>query len=192
MALRFAVMFRAAMRCGAMAITTRTSIIAVCLSVVLGVTGCATFRPKPLEQIPFLERAQARERDGLRVTVSVPTREEARQTFGVDLEKGQIHPVWVQMENDTDAPFWFMLHGLDPNYYSAREAAHIPDRQFAGFSVHCIVAGHLDPHCGSCRGELGSRYRDAHVRLARERYRLSEFRPPTKPGGRVRSSWLSS
>jgi hypothetical protein len=169
-------MFRAAMRCGAVAITTRTSIIAVCLSVVLGVTGCATFRPKPLEQIPFLERAQARERDGLRVTVSVPTREEARQTFGVDLEKGQIQPVWVQIENDTDAPFWFMLHGLDPNYYSAREAAYISHFRFRG-STNKKMDEHFEglaidqrvpPH-GSTAGfafsnlKLGTK--EVHIRL---------------------------
>ncbi len=76
--LRFPIVFRGAMHSVALVAMMRTSIVAICLFGVLAVTGCATFRPKPLEQIPFLERAQAKERDGLRVTVSVPTRDEAR------------------------------------------------------------------------------------------------------------------
>ncbi len=52
--------------------------------------------------------------------------------MGLDLEKKQIQPVWLRIENDTDEPFWFMLHGLDPNYYSAREAAYISHFRFRG------------------------------------------------------------
>jgi hypothetical protein len=87
-------------------------------------SGCASFRPLPLKEIPFKEHLESEERGGVRVSVAVLSREEARNAFGVDLYDEQIQPVWVRIENDTERPYWFMLHGLDPNYYSSREAAY--------------------------------------------------------------------
>ncbi len=92
----------------------------LCVSV-----GCATYRPVPLEQLSFRERAETLEDEDLRVSVSVLSREEARQAFGVNLQKRSIQPVWLEIENRGDKPFWFMLHGMDPNYFSAHEAAYM-------------------------------------------------------------------
>jgi len=89
-----------------------------------GAGACGSFKPLPLADIPFKERVEVEERDGIRVSVAVLSREETRQAFGVDLYDLQIQPVWIRIENDTESPFWFMLHGLDPNYFSAREAAY--------------------------------------------------------------------
>ena len=96
----------------------------VCLTTAVA-TGCATFKPTPIDQIPFKERAHTQERDGIRVTVSVLSRDEARQAFDVKLEKRGIQPVWIKVENNTDKAFWFMMTGLDPNYFSAHEAAYM-------------------------------------------------------------------
>jgi hypothetical protein len=86
--------------------------------------GCATFRPHPLDSSPFTERAQTQQRDGLRVTVSVLSRSEAKQAFGVDLEQQQIQPVWLEIENSSPVPYVLILSGTDPAYFSAREAAY--------------------------------------------------------------------
>jgi hypothetical protein len=88
-------------------------------------TGCASFKPTPIDQIPFKERVDTQERDGIRVSVSVLSRDEARLAFGVNLEKRGIQPVWLKVENNTDKEFWFMMTGLDPNYFSAHEAAYM-------------------------------------------------------------------
>ncbi len=103
----------------------RYSNLALVLCGLLLLSGCASFKPKPLEQVPFLERAKTEEKDGVRVTVSVLTRKETKQVFGFDLEKKGIQTIWIDIENSTDRPYWFMLSGVDPNYYSAREAAYI-------------------------------------------------------------------
>jgi len=95
------------------------------LVALLGGSGCASYKPVPLEEFTFRERATAEELDGLRVSVSVLSREEARQAFGVNLQKRAIQPVWVEIENRTDKSFWFMMSGLDPNYFSAHEAAYM-------------------------------------------------------------------
>ena len=55
----------------------------------------------------------------------VLTRDEARRAFGKQLDKKSIQPVWIQIENNSDRDYWFMRHGLDPDYFSAFEAAYV-------------------------------------------------------------------
>jgi hypothetical protein len=93
--------------------------------VLLFAAGCASFEPVPLDQLDYLDRALTQEQDGVRVTVSVLTRQEARRAFGKKLDKQRIQPVWIEIENATDRDYWLMLHGLDPDYFSAREAAYV-------------------------------------------------------------------
>jgi hypothetical protein len=96
----------------------------VALALLLAAVGCATFKPQPMEEVPFLERAVTERRGALTVSVAVPTNDEAKKLFGVDLAGMQIQPVWIDIRNDGPGEFWFMHHGLDPNYFSAREAAY--------------------------------------------------------------------
>ena len=108
-------------------------LLLACLLLV-ATTGCATFRPfrpQPLESLSFPERIETQQRDGLRVSVAVLSREEAKRAFGLDLYDRQVQPVWLRLQNRTDEPYWLMLHGLDPSYFSPREAAyksHLPLR----------------------------------------------------------------
>lgn len=104
----------------------------VVLFVALAAAGCASYRPTPLDQIPFQARAETLEERGLRVTVSVLSREEAKQAFGVNLQKRGIQPIWIEIENRIEKPFWFMMAGLDPNYFSAHEAAYMNHYRFGG------------------------------------------------------------
>jgi len=80
----------------------RGFMLALLLSTMLG--GCASFEPMSLEQLEQLEyvaRATTQERDGVRVTVSVLTRQEARKAFGKKLDKQWIQPVWIEIENNS-------------------------------------------------------------------------------------------
>ena len=95
------------------------------LFVALLVPACASFSPKPLEEVPFLEGAVEEQRDGLTVRVAVPSAAETKKIFGVDLAKKQIQPIWISIVNDTGETHWLMRHGVDPNYFSAREAAYM-------------------------------------------------------------------
>jgi hypothetical protein len=103
---------------------TRAFRTLVLLACALVGTGCQTFRPQPIDSLRFWDRIETQERNGLRVSVAVLSRDEARKAFGVDLYAKQIQPVWLRIENRSDAPYWFMLHGLDPNYFSTGEAAY--------------------------------------------------------------------
>lgn len=101
----------------------RIAVIALC--VVFGTVACTRFKPIPLDQLDYLQRSETQERDGLKVTVSVLTRQESRQAFGKKLDKKLIQPVWIEIENKSGRDFWMMRHGLDPDYFSAREAAYV-------------------------------------------------------------------
>jgi hypothetical protein len=103
--------------------------------------GCASFSPRPMEEIPFMERAQTQEREGLRITVAVLDRGEAKRAFGVNLSKKQIQPVWLEIENKTEIPYVLMLTGLDPAYFSAREAAYK-----SHFRLRPITNDKMDDH----------------------------------------------
>jgi len=109
--------------------SARLSLVALAL---LGMSACASFSPVPLEDLTFRERVETEEQDGLRVSVTVLSREEAKQAFGVNLQKRNIQPVWLEIENQTGKPFWFMMSGLDPNYFSAHEAAYMNHFWFSG------------------------------------------------------------
>ncbi len=101
--------------------TSRPPLLLACL---LLAAGCQTFRPRPLESLPFKERIEIRERHGLRVSATVLSRDETKQAFGLDLYARQIQPVWLRLQNRTEEPYWLMLNGLDPSYFSPREAAY--------------------------------------------------------------------
>ncbi len=96
------------------------------LFILLLTGGCATVKPpQPLDEIPFLERSQTQERDGLRITVAALSEDEAQSAFGVKLSKKRIQPVWIDIENSTDEQYHLMLNAIDPRYYSAMEAADL-------------------------------------------------------------------
>lgn len=93
--------------------------------IVCSLVACTGFKPVPLDELDYLQRAETQERDGLKVTVSVLTREESRQAFGKKLDQRFIQPVWIGIENHTGRDFRMLQHGLDPDYFSAREAAYV-------------------------------------------------------------------
>jgi hypothetical protein len=91
------------------------------------------------------QRAQTQTKGGLTVTVSVPTLAEAAEIYGVDLAEKEIQPVWIKVRNATAVPYWFLSSGLDPDYFSASEAAY------------AFRAANED-------GALEQRFRDLHFR----------------------------
>ncbi len=105
--------------------TLRSATRIVAATAILFATACASYRPVPLDELTFQDRVETQEAGGLRVSVSVLSREEAKQAFGVGLHKRGIQPIWLEIENKTGKPFWFMMSGIDPNYFSAHEAAYM-------------------------------------------------------------------
>jgi hypothetical protein len=88
--------------------------------------GCASgFDPKPVDSVPFLERAETKIDSGIRVTTAVPSADETRDLFGISLYKKRVQPVWLEIENSTDTSVSFFPFGLDRNYHSPIEVASL-------------------------------------------------------------------
>ena len=94
------------------------------LAITLIGQGCATSEPGAALHPPYQERAQTEVQGDLSVTVAVPTAEEAKAIYGVDLAEKLIQPVWIKAQNHSTTPYWFLTSGLDPNYFASSEAAY--------------------------------------------------------------------
>jgi hypothetical protein len=92
-------------------------------TLLLVMQGCSAFTPQPLEKVAFKDRAKSSVNGNVTVTVAVPTIEEAKVIYGVELASRQIQSVWVEIKNESADTYWFSSSGLDPEYFSASEAA---------------------------------------------------------------------
>jgi hypothetical protein len=89
----------------------------------VAIVGCARYHPPPSSESIFMERAQAKTINNVKVTTAVPSSEETREIFGVDLYRYNIQPVWIQVDNQDENAIWFFPIGVDPMYYTPHEAA---------------------------------------------------------------------
>lgn len=72
---------------------------------------------------PALGRIQTISEKNVTIQVSIPTDVVASQFFGVELAKHDIQPVWIRVQNHSDTDYWLLPIAIDPDYYSADEAA---------------------------------------------------------------------
>jgi hypothetical protein len=93
------------------------------LACLLLLAGCKSFEPMVVDEPGFLERAQTKQEGGVRVSVAVPSREEAKQYFGVNINGEKIQPVWLRIENGEDEEFVLLPILMDPDYFSPGEVA---------------------------------------------------------------------
>ena len=130
--------------------------LSLLLAIALIADGCATSGSQPgtMEYKPYKKRAQTQAQGDLIVTVALPTATEAAGIYGADLAEKQIQPVWIEVRNDAAVPYWFLISGLDPNYFAASEAAH---------AFHATTADGAD-------------------RALDERFDSLQFRNPVMPG----------
>ncbi|MEP5569420.1 MAG: LssY C-terminal domain-containing protein [Halioglobus sp.] len=60
----------------------------------------------------------------LAVVTAVPSKEETKAIFGMDLYKKGVQPVWVQVENRGESALYLTPMGMDRSYFTPREAAN--------------------------------------------------------------------
>src|ERR1700691_4460126 len=82
------------------------------------------YAPHP-EERPFLERAQTRRQSKVEITVAVPSDRESERAFGVRLARHRMQAVWLEVNNGDGEELWLDRVQLDPDYYTALEAAHL-------------------------------------------------------------------
>ena len=92
--------------------------------------SCATlqtgtsYHPESVNAVRFRDRAVSKADADVRVTVAVPTGEEVRDLFDVDLIKKEIQPVWVKVENHSEKTFYLLGAATDPSYFSPLEVVY--------------------------------------------------------------------
>ena len=91
----------------------------------LDLAALAVYHHGRLEDVPIGERAVTQRNGGVTVTVAALSAKESRALFGTDLARSGIQPVWLEVKNGEEMPFWLLSAGLDPDYFSAREAAYV-------------------------------------------------------------------
>ena len=93
---------------------------------IVSLVGCASsFDVKPVESVPFRDRAVTQVDDDIRVTAAVPDAKETRELFGISLYKRSVQPVWIEIENRTSKPVGFLPFGVDADYHTPFEIASL-------------------------------------------------------------------
>ena len=79
-------------------------IVVILLSLLAGVLilNSSRFNPDPSGDTEFIARAQQKVEPGITVSASALGRQESRRSFGEDLGKYDIQPIWLSIKNDTD------------------------------------------------------------------------------------------
>ena len=90
------------------------------------------------------DRLHVRSDGNLIISAAVPSVDETRQMFGVNLYSKDIQPVWVQVENQADNTVYLTPMGLDPAYFTPREAANrFRERRDTSHSGQFEERGHI-------------------------------------------------
>jgi hypothetical protein len=100
------------------------SILLSGLGLVVGFFDSFRFNPDPAADASFKARAQQKSVPGIKVSISALGAAESRQSFGKDLARQNIQPVWLSIENQTEEPLVLLSIALDPDYYSAYEVSY--------------------------------------------------------------------
>jgi LssY C-terminus len=79
------------------------------------------------------ESSQSKTINGVTVTARVLSDSEARDTYGANLAGKGLQAVWMRIENKTSTEQWMLAAHLDPDYFTADEAAYLFRHRWGGF-----------------------------------------------------------
>ena len=163
------------------------------LVVVIAISQSFRFGPDQSVDAAFIARAQQKSAPGIKVRISALGARESQQSFGEDLAKFNIQPVWLSIENDTDDQLAFLSIAMDPDYYSPYEVSYrfhgilsfAANRARDQFFLKRQVANVAAPHStteGFLYGVLDAGVKYAHIVLAgKNRLETFDFALPV-PG----------
>jgi hypothetical protein len=135
------------------------------------------FRPDPSADATFIARAQQKSAPGIKLKISALGARESQQSFGEDLAKFNIQPVWLAIENGTDDQLALLSIAMDPDYYSPFEVSYrfhgvlsfAANRARDEFFLKRQIANVAPPHAttqGFIYGVLDAGIKYAHIVLA--------------------------
>jgi hypothetical protein len=161
------------------------AIMLLALTLLAGFVGSFDFSPDSSGDAGFKARAQRKSVPGIEVSISALGSAESRQSFGEDLARQNIQPVWISIDNETEEPLVLLSIALDPDYYSAYEVSYkfhgslsfAANRARDAFFLEREMANFLPPHAdttGFIYSVLDTGIKYAHVAIAGN-HRLETF-----------------
>ena len=109
----------------------------LCLALALAGCGSKPYRGSDVGASPFLQRAIVQQQEGLHISAAVPTAEEARALTGLDLYSQGIQPVWIKVENRSEAVARVITWSIDRDYFAPIEVAYMNRKGYSksGYEV---------------------------------------------------------
>jgi len=129
---------------------SKAGVIAVLMLLSLS-CGCASFNPRPMDDVGFEQRAVSETDGGVTVSVVTLSEDETNAALGVDLARRGIQPVWIKIENHESIGFVVPPIVIDHDYFSPTEAAW----QMHGWRTGTTNA-RIDAHSRNLRLSHGS------------------------------------
>lgn len=122
----------------------RAEIARACIIVTtaLLLAACAgTYSPLPLSDPTKFSSYQSKTIGKVALAVAILTDDEAASHFGVDLGKHDLQAMWISVRNASEWRYWLVRNIVDPDLYSADEAAlvvrkEVADRDFERMRQH--------------------------------------------------------
>jgi len=104
----------------------RVGLTGVCLFVLGACTTPAGRSVHPAAAVASgADRIQTKSIDGVTVSASLLPDGEARRHYGVNLAGKGLQAVWLRVVNHTPDENWLLTANMDPNYFTADEAAYL-------------------------------------------------------------------
>jgi|SRR5215469_6250778 len=152
-------------------------LVILAAAVVAGMVDSFRFNPDPSGDTEFIARAQRKTAPGIAVSASALGASESQGSFGEDLAKYDIQPLWLSIDNETDDPLTLLQIATDPDYYSPDEVSYRFHGAFSGaanqardrFFLKRQIASNLPPHSqttGFIYGVLDAGIKYAHILIA--------------------------
>ncbi|MDW3095520.1 MAG: LssY C-terminal domain-containing protein [Gammaproteobacteria bacterium] len=81
-------------------------------------------KPLPIN----LTRNQQQSQDDVTVHLAIPTAIQTEVYFNTQLDKFNIQPIWLKIENMSNVDYWLLPYAIDQSYYTADEVAFITSK----------------------------------------------------------------
>jgi len=174
----------------------KTLIVAIgfCIATIaISMIDSFRFQPDSRDDEGFMARAQQKSAPGMKVSASALGAHESERSFGENLAKYDIQPVWLSIENETDDQLVYLPIAMDPEYYSPYEVSYrfhgafsfAANRARDEFFLQRQISGVLPPHSrttGFVYGVLDAGVKYAHILItANDRLETFDFALPV-PG----------
>ncbi|MDR5752195.1 MULTISPECIES: LssY C-terminal domain-containing protein [unclassified Caballeronia] len=115
---------------------------AVALLFVLAACGTWT-APASVDDAPLRKRAVSATKQDVQVSAAVLSSADSQRMLGADINKNNMQPVWIEVQNRTLQPLWLLHSGTDPDYFSPLEVAWSM-HTLLGFATNANIDNHLN------------------------------------------------